>query len=109
MQVIQPSDPSTWQTSVTAFESIEDAWEQICSISHAEDGNLRTHRRNRTTLHLICKHTDCAFAVYVSWDKKKAAHLLRQFNLVHSCTGRGKEAGGTMNTVNFAEAKVSPT
>lgn len=102
----KPTPPNTWVAKVTTFNSLQDAWEQVCSISAAERGNLSTPRRNKTVINLKCKHLDCPFNFYVSYDKKRAVYLLRRLNLDHHCTGRGQEGRGTVNSVSFVEKKV---
>jgi hypothetical protein len=101
-----PAPPTTWVAKVTTFNSLQDAWEQVCSISAAERGTLSTPRRNKTVINLKCKHHDCPFNFYVSYDKRKAIYLLRRLDLNHHCTGRGQEGRGTVNSVSFVEKKV---
>jgi hypothetical protein len=100
-------DTSTWVAKSTTFSSLHDAWEQICSVSHSERGNLATSRRNKATIHLTCKVEGCPFEFYVSYNKKKDTYLLCQLNLAHTCTGSGRQKQGTVNAASFVEAKVS--
>jgi hypothetical protein len=97
---------SSWEINKTTFNSLHDAWEQACTVSHAVRGNLKTPRRNPSTVHLICKQPNCPFTFYVSHDKRKAAYILRRLNLNHTCAGHRQDAGGTAHTAVFIQAKV---
>jgi hypothetical protein len=97
---------SSWEINKTNFNSLHDAWEQACTVSHAVRGNLKTPRRNPFTVHLICKQPDCPFNFYVSHGKRKAACILQRFNLNHTCAGHRQDAGGTAHTAVFIQAKV---
>lgn len=100
-------DTSTWTINTTSFSSLHDAWEQICTVSHAERGNLSTARRNKATVHLVCKTEGCPFQFYVSHDKRKSLYLLRRLNLSHTCIGSAGRERGTVHSALFMEAKVS--
>jgi len=100
-------DTSTWTINTTSFSSLHDAWEQICTVSHAERGNLSTARRNKATVHLVCKTEGCPFQFYVSHDKRKSLYLLRRLNLSHTCIGSAGRERGTVHSASFMEAKVS--
>jgi hypothetical protein len=104
-----PADPmpNGWRIGSTTFDSFEDAFIQISALSHTVRGNLKTARRNTKSLKLVCRDINCPFNAYVSYNKKTASYILRQFDSNHTCIGVQQEARGSLHSAIYVEAKVS--
>lgn len=89
------------------FLSTNDAKRAIVEYCHQYRGNLRMPKHGSGRIHLVCKHADWPSDAFVSWESKDSNYIMRRDEPMHTCMGREKLKGGTLNSVSFVEAIVS--